>query len=230
MLKMSSHFGYRRMKIVVSPLVLVGFALYASAAIAAEDSIFMRKMADGIVELSNIPGDSNFELLLAAPPPAVSGLQASRSTTPDKYGIKSTRDNKATERAALYRELIADIAKQSDIDPRLLHAVITVESGYDAEAVSAKGAIGLMQLMPGTARRYGVRNSHDPAQNLLGGASYLRDLLKMFNNDLGLALAAYNAGENSVIRFGNRIPPYRETTAYVPKVMGIYEKLGKTIY
>ena len=81
-----------------------------------------------------------------------------------------------------------------------------------------------MQLMPETARRYNVTDRHDPEQNIHGGAQYLRDLLRMFNNDLHLALAAYNAGEQAVLKYGNRIPPYRETLAYVPKVMKFYER------
>ena len=96
------------------------------------------------------------------------------------------------------------------------------ESAYRADAVSSKGAVGLMQLMPATAERYGVRNRRDPAQNLSGGSQYLRDLLVMFDNDLQLALAAYNAGENAVIRYGHKIPPYAETQGYVRKVIGFY--------
>jgi soluble lytic murein transglycosylase-like protein len=104
--------------------------------------------------------------------------------------------------------------------------VISVESRYNVKAVSKKGASGLMQLMPETAKRYGVADIFDPLQNIRAGAQYLRDLLKMFNNDMRLALAAYNAGENAVVRHGSKIPPYRETTAYVPKVLAFYKQLG----
>jgi soluble lytic murein transglycosylase-like protein len=106
----------------------------------------------------------------------------------------------------------------------LLHAVISVESGYNARAVSKRGAAGLMQLMPETARRFGVADVFDPADNVRAGAQYLIALLKLFDNDLRLALAAYNAGEGAVIKYGRRIPPYRETAAYVPRVVGFYEK------
>ena len=99
--------------------------------------------------------------------------------------------------------------------------MVTAESAYDPVAVSSAGAVGLMQLMPGTAERYGVRNRRDPRQNVLGGVRYLRDLLVQFD-DLTLALAAYNAGENAVIRYGNRIPPYPETQNYVRKVLTFY--------
>ena len=115
--------------------------------------------------------------------------------------------------------IIRRVAKKVKIAPELLHAVVQAESSYDPRARSVKGAMGLMQLMPATAKRYGVTNAWDPAQNLEGGARYLRDLLKMFDNDLRLAVAAYNAGEGAVQRSGNRIPPYPETRSYVRKVL-----------
>ena len=124
--------------------------------------------------------------------------------------------------AARYRSLIDSTARAVGIEPELLHAVITVESGYDSLARSPKGALGLMQLMPATAVRYAVGNPHDPAQNLNAGARHLRYLLVEFNNDLGLALAAYNAGEGAVRKHGNCIPPYPETRAYVRRVLAFY--------
>lgn len=123
-----------------------------------------------------------------------------------------------------YTPLVRKTARDLQIDEALLRAVIAVESGYDAQAVSRRGAVGLMQLMPETARRYGVTNLYDPAQNIRGGARYLRDLMGRFNNDLSLALAAYNAGEDAIVQYGNRIPPYRETLLYVPKVLDTYRR------
>ncbi len=120
--------------------------------------------------------------------------------------------------------MVEQAAREHQIDQALLRAVIAVESGYDPNAVSRKGAVGLMQLMPQTARRYGVRNMYDPAQNIQGGARYLRDLMGKFNNDLPLVLAAYNAGEDAIAQHGNRIPPYRETRSYVPRVLGFYRQ------
>ncbi|MGZ8983689.1 MAG: lytic transglycosylase domain-containing protein [Methylotenera sp.] len=120
--------------------------------------------------------------------------------------------------------LVDEAAHVNDMEAALLHAVITAESNYNTRAVSRKGAIGLMQLMPATAKRYGVTDMFDPAQNVRGGTRYLKDLLKMFNNDQRLTLAAYNAGENAVARFGNKIPPYRETREYVNKVMELYNQ------
>jgi soluble lytic murein transglycosylase-like protein len=117
-----------------------------------------------------------------------------------------------------YRDEVEQAARESGLDAALLHAVIGVESGYAAGAVSARGAIGLMQLMPPTARRFGVADAYDPLQNIRGGARYLRYLLDLFGGDVDLALAAYNAGESAVLRHGRRVPPFRETIEYVRKV------------
>ncbi len=118
--------------------------------------------------------------------------------------------------------LVRDAASKQKIDPRLVHSIIRVESGYDPNAVSRKGAMGLMQLIPGTARRFGVENPFDPKQNIEGGVSYLRYLLDLFGGDVPLSLAAYNAGENSVRRFGG-IPAFQETQDYVRRVSNLYE-------
>lgn len=122
-----------------------------------------------------------------------------------------------------FTPLIEVVAREHRLRPELLHAVVRAESSYDPKARSRAGAMGLMQLMPGTAKRYGVENSWNPKQNLRGGARYLSDLLKMFKFDLRLALAAYNAGENAVIKYGNNIPPYPETQTYVSRVLGFYQ-------
>ncbi len=129
----------------------------------------------------------------------------------------------------LYNKHIVKVAKRFAIDPALLHAVILAESRYNPGAISPSGAIGLMQLMPDTAARYNVSDALDPSENIRGGAQYLRDLLKLFDGDLELAIAAFNAGEGAVIRNGRKIPPYRETVAYVPKVMSFYRKYQQRI-
>jgi soluble lytic murein transglycosylase-like protein len=123
-----------------------------------------------------------------------------------------------------YSAHILAAAKETKVEPALIHAVISVESAYNPSARSHAGAVGLMQLMPGTAERYGVKNRLDPEQNIHGGARYLRDLKVMFNNNTQLVLAAYNAGEQAVMKYGNKIPPYRETIAYVPKVLSHYNR------
>lgn len=121
-----------------------------------------------------------------------------------------------------YQSLIQEVAASTSLEPALLHAVIQTESAFNPKAVSPKGAVGLMQLMPATAKRFGVTDRTDATSNVYGGARYLRYLLGMFNNNMKLALAGYNAGENAVKRYGNKIPPYRETKGYVKKVMRLY--------
>lgn len=112
-------------------------------------------------------------------------------------------------------EIVEATARKYDVDPLLVHSVIQVESGYNPYAVSPKGAQGLMQLMPGTARRFGVSNTFDLRDNIEGGVRYLKYLQTLFPHDLRLAVAAYNAGEGAVWKYNNRIPPYRETESYV---------------
>jgi len=109
------------------------------------------------------------------------------------------------------------IAAEHSLPPQLIHSVIRVESNYNPYAVSNKGALGIMQLIPETARRFGVKNAFDPEENIQGGAKYLRYLLDLFHGDYSLALAAYNAGEAAVTRYGG-IPPYPETQNYVVEV------------
>ena len=120
-------------------------------------------------------------------------------------------------------------ARDHQLPLALVHAVITAESAYDPNAVSRAGAVGLMQLMPATAQRYGVGDRRDPQANLQGGTRYLKDLLGMFNNDVRLAVAAYNAGENAVISYGRQVPPYAETQAYVKAVLQYYREYERKL-
>lgn len=117
-----------------------------------------------------------------------------------------------------YRQLVIATSRKYQLPPGLAEAVVTAESYFDPRAVSSAGAVGLMQLMPATARRYGVYDRWDPALNVDAGVRYLRDLLVMFDHDIDLALAGYNAGERAVQRHGGQIPPYRETQQYVERV------------
>ncbi len=123
-----------------------------------------------------------------------------------------------------YSPLIAKAAKKYEIDEKLLHAVIRAESAYNPNAVSSAGAVGLMQLMPQTAKRYGVSDRRNASQNIDGGTRYLKDLLAMFNSNLKLAVASYNAGEGAVKKYNNSIPPYPETQNYVKTVLAFYRK------
>jgi soluble lytic murein transglycosylase-like protein len=139
----------------------------------------------------------------------LSALPGARSIPPKTLSLRRSR----------YAGLIERTAQRFNLHPELLHAVIRAESAYNPVAVSSAGAIGLMQLMPDTAARYGVSDIYDPGENVRGGARYLRFLLDMFDHDLRLALAGYNAGENAVVKYGNQIPPYPETQQYVRRVL-----------
>ncbi|HEX4152464.1 MAG TPA: transglycosylase SLT domain-containing protein [Steroidobacteraceae bacterium] len=178
---------------------------------AARAGIYSYVDPDGGVHYSNVPSDRRYALVLADETKSV-------AAGPEGAG-------RLAERETQYAAIIDRAATEAKVPPELLRAVITVESAYDTRAVSAKGAQGLMQLRPATAARYGVRRPFDPAENVRGGARYLADLLKRYANDLTLTLAAYNAGEEAVERYGRAVPPYAETRAYVPSVLGFYRKL-----
>ena len=123
-----------------------------------------------------------------------------------------------------YNHEVVAAAKETSLDPALIHAVIATESKHNPRAKSNKGAFGLMQLMPATARRFNVKDKNDPKQNIVAGAKYLRELLTLYKGDLKLTLAAYNAGPGAVKKYSNHIPPYRETMHYVPKVLKYYQQ------
>ena len=120
--------------------------------------------------------------------------------------------------------LIHQNGSKYNVDPYLIFLVMEQESHFNTRAGSPKGARGLMQLMPGTGARFGVRRPHDPAQNIAGGTRYLRELLNKFNNRVDLVLASYNAGEGAVIKFGHKVPPYAETRNYVKKISKQYKR------
>jgi len=194
-----------------------GLALAAAAGLplAAHADIYRYIDEEGKVHFTNIPNDPRYKLYLSTQkePDAVTNLLTNRPVRGYPVAARSR-----------FHTHVLSAARAYSLEPALLHAVISAESGYNPLARSPKGARGLMQLMPATAARYGVANVLDPEQNIHGGAAYLRDLLTLFDNDMKLAIAAYNAGENRVIQYGNRIPPYRETTQYVPKVLSYYER------
>jgi soluble lytic murein transglycosylase-like protein len=146
--------------------------------------------------------------------------------TPAAPARQIGRHAATTPRAgSLFTEIVNQAARTQRIAPELLHAVIAVESGHTVRAVSPRGAQGLMQLMPATARAYGVTDPFDPKQNITAGAQHLRHLLDQFGQDTALALAAYNAGAGAVVRHRNRIPPFAETASYVPRVMRHFSQL-----
>jgi hypothetical protein len=139
----------------------------------------------------------------------------------------STTPVESTSARELFEPYVLEYSNRHSLRPELVRAVIQVESGYNPRALSPKGAIGLMQLMPETARVLGVQRPYDPEQNIRGGTRYLRLLLDKYDGNEELALAAYNAGSGAVDRYGRRIPPYRETRDYVRKVGS---KAGNTTY
>jgi soluble lytic murein transglycosylase-like protein len=147
---------------------------------------------------------------------------ADKRTTPTARPVAASAAVQRADRAAArYDEVISLAAMEAGVDPALVRAIIKTESNYDPRAVSRKGAQGLMQLMPGTADRYGVSDPFDPEANIRGGVRYLRFLQDLFPDHLPLVLAAYNAGENAVLRH-NGVPPYSETRQYVDRVLAHY--------
>ena len=194
------------------PLLLI-LLLLPIATIQARADIYTYTDEEGSIHLSNIPNDPRFKFLLRTP---------KLETLPAAIEARAYSADKKR-----YAPIVESAANSNQLESALLHAVISAESGYNPQARSPKGAIGLMQIMPDTARRYGITNPYDPVQNIQAGAQYLHDLMHMFNNDLSLTLAAYNAGENAVIRHGNKIPPYPETKLYVPKVLKYYNGFYK---
>lgn len=195
-------------------LFLAASALCAVAQPAIAD-IYTFKDEKGVVHFTNIPSnDRRYRLVRRE-----EGTPANTAAAGMPQVFMPTE-----ETIRRYTPLIESVSRTHGVEVALVHAVISAESGYNPGAVSRAGARGIMQLMPDTAKRFGVQNIMDPAENIQGGVRYLRELLTMFNGNMELAVAAYNAGENAVIRAGHRIPPYAETVHYVPKVLGFYRK------
>jgi soluble lytic murein transglycosylase len=193
-------------------LALLALSLLALAPSGRADGLYGFEDAHGVLHFSDSPaGDSRYRRIGHDAPPRANGADRHR----------------ARPAPATLRPQIDAVARTVGLDPHLIHAVVQVESNFDPAARSPKGALGLMQLMPATAARYGVTDPLDPADNLLGGARYLKDLLRRFDDNLALALAAYNAGEGAVARHDNRIPPYPETRAYVPRVLALLDQLQR---
>jgi len=199
-------------------LVAGAVALGLGATGPALADIYSYKDEKGVVHFTNIKGlDPRYKLIRKedGAPINPASTYTARVFMPSQADIEK------------YSHIIQAAARAYGVDVSLVHAVISAESGYDPYAVSRTGAMGLMQLMPETARRYGVQNMMDPTENIHGGVRYLADLLQLFKGRLDLVIAAYNAGENAVIRAGHRVPNYAETRHYVPKVLGFYKNFQK---
>ena len=190
---------------------MAAVAVCAAAICGAAPPIYKYVDADGVPHFTDKPDSTRYELVHLSP----RGLTRSG----DHY------DPRLLARATQYDSIIEAEAKSAGVESNLLRAVIVVESGFNPRAVSKSGAVGLMQLMPATATRFGVSNRLDPRQNVRGGALYLGFLINRFRQNLRLALAAFNAGEDAVDRSAGQIPPFIETLEYVPKVMKIYQAL-----
>lgn len=195
-------------------LVALIFIVGAGAA-AAAGGIYGYTDDEGVMHLSNVPDREPYKLLRRSP-------EDSRMRSRSEHW--RPRSAEPFSAGSPYAAEIAAAANAYGLEPALLHAVIAVESNHNPSAVSPKGAQGLMQLMPDTSRRFGVTDPWRPEENIRGGARYLAELLALFDQDLSLALAAYNAGENAVRRHGRKVPPYAETRSYVARVMAIYDR------
>ena len=188
------------------PALLVAAAAFAAltAPAVATAQVYTRVNPNGVVEATNVPDEDGFRL-----------------TYPGKGTLIHSRGfNRNRALSSMYDHHVDAASRLYQISPDLVRAVIGVESEFDQWAVSSKGARGLMQLMPATARRLGVLDSFDARQNIFGGTQYLRILTDQFAGDTTLVLAAYNAGENAVLRYRG-VPPYKETRGYVQKVQAL---------
>lgn len=215
---------------LLSALAVATVAFTATPAFA---DVYALVEEDGTVRLSNVPDDPRYKLFMKEPRDAATPRPARNPGDARLRGRLAGQGTQDDVRAAAhldgrpFQDHVATVAKTHRLDPALIHAVIAAESNYNPDAVSPKGAVGLMQVLPATGQRYGVRAAElkRPEINIRAGTQYLAELLRMFDGDLALALAGYNAGENAVIRHGNRVPPYPETQAYVPRVLRFYEQL-----
>jgi soluble lytic murein transglycosylase-like protein len=200
-----------RSRHLVGPALLLGALLALAPGHAAAD-IFSYTDDEGVIHFSNkSAGDARYHVYLKSPNQRRAGV------------VPVMPSDGSPERFSRYDEWIRQAAILYQIPEELIRAVIMCESNYDPRAVSPTGAQGLMQLMPETATRMQVRDGFDPRENIFGGTRYLRVLANMFNGDLSLTIAGYNAGEGAVVRFAG-IPPYEETQGYVTRVLSYYRR------
>lgn len=201
----------------------VGLVLTLAVLQPARAELYGFVDSQGVVHLANRRVDERY-LPLRTPLHAAVPETAPVATPVGEAVVPGRTLPLAFARSARYDDLIAQTADEYRLDRHLLHSIIAVESGFNPAAVSPKGAIGLMQVMPQTGRRFGIDNLTDPRQNLTAGARYLRTLYSQFNANLPLVIAAYNAGEGAVQKYRNTIPPYTETQGYVARVLATYRR------
>ena len=187
--------------------------------LAAQADVYISRGPDGNYIISNVKRAGRDVQRVFHEPVSQAPFQ---SASP---ALASADEKSMTASQRPYAQEVSQAAASNGLPEALLHAVIRIESGYNPSARSVKGAAGLMQLMPDTAREMGVTNVWDPRSNIQGGARYLKQLMVMFGNDVSLAVAAYNAGPAAVSKRGNVIPPFAETQRYVPDVLRDYHRL-----
>lgn len=192
-------------------VLIVVISLVSTSTFASSGDIYISESSDGTPRFSSQPYDESYKLYLKGDSPPAKVKEAIA------HSARSKRNRIEMD------SLIRISASKHGLDPDLVRAVVEVESAFNPLALSPKGAIGPMQLIPATATRYGVINPSDPQQNIDGGTRYLKDLLATHNGNVALALAAYNSGERAVSRYNSRIPPFQETMIYVPNVLARYE-------
>jgi len=203
----------------------IGLVLAQATVLSAHAGVYGYVDPQGIIHLANHQVNAHYKLFSKPLRAAI----ASASSTPLAMAPKAASAPLVQSMPSPSRDLshlaglIEQTATDFHLDKRLLHSIISVESGYNPNAISPKGAVGLMQVMPATGRRFGISNLSDPQQNLIAGARYLRALMTQFNANLPLTIAAYNAGEGAVQKYRNTIPPFDETRNYVSKVLAVYQ-------
>lgn len=206
---MAAGRGRRRVEWVVVGGAVV--ALLASALVTPREAaadIYKKVDRYGVIHYTNVPTDKRFYRVVIREMPRISAVP----------GYRAPASGYSRADSSTFDPIIANMSRRFGVEQALVKAVIKAESGFKPNAVSPKGARGLMQLMPGTAQMHGVRNIHEPMDNIAGGVQHLRKLLDRYRNNVVLALAAYNAGEGWVDQYGG-IPPFEETRNYVSRVL-----------
>jgi hypothetical protein len=212
---LSVTFMIKRIKICLTAALLTCLPLAVNA------DIYQYTDGNGVVHFTNVSGGGKKHRKVRSEPPA-----AVRPADMPRKGSSSNSSLSSSNMPSAYLDIINSACQRHGVDPSLVHAMIKVESDFNPYAMSRKGAMGLMQLMPQTALEMNVRDSFNPADNIDGGVKYMRYLMDRYEGNLSLALAAYNSGETAVKRWGS-IPPFKETQNYVKRILKIYNGGGK---